>query len=274
MPIYQKSPKALLLDKINASNLAPRPLTETNCIIDSPVAIPETSEGFNTEVTVRGIQYRGFTGSVKFRYRRLDLALLFKNTPLIVDAPRLSQVSQALPNINARYGLNLVWPGFYNDGFVNGGTFVLRAAAENLMYIGAVQGRYLNAGYRLQDVIYQRNLDVLEHPISAADVELGYKSGGMMAFGIDFTEEASIIEAVVDGPMGTGVNFTSGHSTALLQTLVGYGLPTWDFSAARIDHYNQGVVAKANPMYGRVAVISGIVDNNVRGPIYLHYNLL
>ena len=96
----------------------------------------------------------------------------------------------------------------------------------------------------------------------------------MLAFGIDFTTEANVIEAVKDGPLGTGTNFTSGMSDALLQTLVGMGLPTWDYSAARIDHYGQGVVAKANPKYGRVAVISGIVDNTLRGPIYLHYNLL
>lgn len=274
MPIYQKSPKALLLDKINDSNMAPRRLTETNCIIDPPIAIAETSEGFNTEVTVRGIQYRGYTGSVKFRYRRLDLALLFKNTPLIADAPGLGSLTQALPNINARYGLNLVQPGFVNVGFANGALFTMRASSDNLMYIGSVQGRYLNAGYRLQDVIYERNYDVLEHPVSAEDVALKYKSGAMLAFGIDFTTEANVIEAVKDGPLGTGTNFTSGMSDALLQTLVGMGLPTWDYSAARIDHYGQGVVAKANPKYGRVAVISGIVDNTLRGPIYLHYNLL
>lgn len=274
MPIYQKTPTELLLDKINSSNLTPRPLTETNCTMDAPVAIPVTKEGFNTEVTIRGIQYRGYTGSVKFRYRRLDLALLFKNTPLIADAPGLTELWQAIPNINARYGLNLTTAGFVNTAMSDGKTFTLQTTPDNIMYIGSLRGAYLNAGYRLQDVIYQRNLETLVHPISAEDLALKYKSGGMLAFGIDFTTEANVIEALANGPMGTGVNFTSGASDALIQTMVGAGFPRWDYTAARIDHYNGGVVAKANPNYGRVAVISGIEDNNIRGPLYLHYNLL
>ena len=274
MPIYQKSPKALLLDKINAANLAPRQLTELNCTFETPTTIPTTTEGFNTEVVVRGIQYRGYTGSVKFRYRRLDLALLFRNTNLIADAPGITTLTQALPNINARYGLNLTMPGFVDGPILPNVPFIIRATPENLMYIGEVEGRYLNAGYRLQDVLYQRNLETLDHPISSSDIVTGYKSVGMLAFGVDFTPEANIIEALVDGPLGTGVNYTSGATAALMQTLTGLGQPAWDFTAARIDHYGQGVVAKANPNFGHCAVISNIVDNNVRGPIYLHYNLL
>lgn len=273
MPIYNKSPKALLLDKMNAANLASYPLTETNCTLDPPKAISTTKEGFNTEITVRGIQYRGYVGSVTFRYTRLNLATLFKNTPLIVDAPGVWLLSQAVKNINARYGLNLTTSDINDSTIYDGWTFNMNASAKSLQYVGGVQGRYLNAGYRLNDVIYDRNLSTYVHPIDSADVAQGYKSGAMMAFGIDFTLEGNIIDALVDGPMGTGVNFTSGASTALVQTMVGYGLPSWDFSAARIDHYGKGVVAKANPNYDKVAVISGIVDNNLRGPIYLHYNL-
>lgn len=273
MPIYNKSPKALLLDKMNAVNLTVYPLTETNCTIDPPKAIATTKEGFNTEVTVRGIQYRGYIGSVTFRYTRLDLGVLFKNTPLVADAPGLQYTTQAVKNINARYGLNLTSTDVAEYGMSDGYPFTLTALPSCLQYIGSVRGRYLNAGYRLNDVIYDRNLATYVHPIDSADVVKGYKSGGMLAFGLDFTNESNIIDALVDGPLGTGVNFTSGASTALVQTMVGLGFPTWDFSAARIDHYGKGVVAKANPIYDKVAVISNIVDNNVRGPIYLHYNL-
>lgn len=273
MPIYNKSPKALLLDKMNAANMAAYPLTETNCTIDPPRAIATTKEGFNTEVTVRGIQYRGYVGSVTFRYARLDLATLFKNTPLVADAPGLRYTTQAVKNINARYGLNLTATDVAEYLMYDGYAFTLAASPSCLQYIGSVQGRYLNAGYRLNDVIYDRNLATYVHPIDSADVAQGFKSGAMLAFGMDFTNESSVIETLVDGPLGTGVNFTSGASTALVQTMVGLGFPSWDFSAARIDHYGKGVIAKANPIYDKVAVISNIVDNNVRGPIYLHYNL-
>lgn len=274
MAIYSKSPKALLLDEMNRVNAAPIVLNENNCIVGKPAAIATTAEGYNTEVVVTGIQFRGYIGSVTFRYKRLDLALLFKNFKMMFDAPGISSVHTGLANINARYGLNFTTNDLNNQGFYDRLEFTVAAATGSLQYIGSAKAKYVNAGYRLNDVIYQRNLDTYNHPIDAADVLAGFRSGAMLGYGLDLTDEFNIVMAMDDGPMGTGVNFTSGSSAALLQTLVGMGFPSFDYSKATIATYAKGVVAAANPKYQSVAVITGIVDNNIKGPIYIHYNSL
>lgn len=274
MAIYSKSPKALLLDEMNRVNAAPLDLTDTNCKLGKPTVIPTTTEGYNTEIVVSGIQFRGYVGSVTFRYKRLDLALLFKNFPMTFDAPGLTNVWGGIPNVDARYGLNFTQEDLTNLGLVDGGNYTVTADANSLMYIGQCDARYRNAGYRLGDVIYERNLETYNHPLTATDIATGYLSAAMRSYGLDLTDEFNIVTAMVDGPMGSGVNYTSGGSQALVQTLVGMGFPSFDFTKASIATYAQGVIAVANVKYDKVAVISGIVDNNIKGPIYLHYNLL
>lgn len=272
MAIYGKTPKALLLDKINSTAPAPVPLTEFNCTIGTPVTIATTAEGYNTEVKVSGIQGRGYIGVTTFRYKRLDLALLFKNAPPIIDSPIARTIFLGLPNLNARYGMNFTQDDVVNRGLQDGYQYTLTAQAGSLQYTGLIVGRYNNAGYRLNDVIYQRNLDTYNHPITADELLNGYQSGGMIGFAIDYTDEANVITAMVAGPMGTGPNFTSGNSEALKQTMMGLGFPNWDYSKASIALYAAGIVKAANPKY-LVAVITDVVDNNIKGPIYLHYNL-
>jgi len=274
MAIYSKSPKALLLDEMNRANAAPYPLTENNCKVGSPVVIATTPEGYNTEIVVSGIQFRGYIGSVTFRYKRLDLALLFKNFTMTFDAPAISTVLQGLANINARYGLNFTADDLNNRSFYDKLNFPVVANPKSLQYVGTANARYVNVGYRLNDVIYERNLNTYRHPLSSADVQSGLRSASMLSFGLDLTDEFNMLTAMKDGPMGTGPNFTSGNSAALVATLVGRGFPNFDYSKASIATYAQGVVAAARPGYQKVTVISDIVDNNIKGPIYLHYNLL
>jgi hypothetical protein len=272
MAIYGKTPTALLLDKINTTAPAPVPLTEFNCTIGVPVTIPITAEGYNTEVKVSGIQGRGYIGVTTFQYKRLDLSLLFKNAAPVIDSPIANTIFNGLPNLNARYGMNFTTDDVVNRSLQDGYQFTLTAQAKSLQYTGSIVGRYNNAGYRLNDIIYMRNLDTYNHPVSTEDLALHYRSGGMIGYAIDYTDEANVITAMVAGPMGTGANFTSGNSEALKQTMVGFGFPDWDYSKASIALYAAGIIKAANPKY-LVAVITDVVDNNIKGPIYLHYNL-
>lgn len=272
MAFYGKSPTALLLDKINATNPAATPLTVNNCTLGLPAAITPTAEGFNTEVKVSGVQGRGYIGVTSFQYKRLDLSVLFKNTTVIVDSPIARTLYLGLPNLNARYGMNFTQDDVYNAVLMDSTNFVLQAQPGSLQFIGQVTARYNNVGYRLSDVIYARNLDTYNHPLTADDILDGFQSGGMLGFGIDYTSESNIITAMTVGPMGTGPNYTSGRSEALKNTMVGLGFPNWDYSNASIALYAAGILKAANPNY-LVAVITGVTDINIKGPIYLHYNL-
>lgn len=274
MALYSKTPKALLLDEINRANAAPYDLTENNCKLGVPTPIAVTKEGYNTEIVVSGIQFRGYVGSVTFQYKRLDLALLFKNQTATFDAPAIGTVYAGLANLNARYGLNFTQDDLVNHGFYDGANFTVNAKTTSLQYIGVFPARYRNAGYRLNDVIYERNLDCYNHPVDFDLVDVGKLSGAMLTFNKDYTDEAYVMAALVDGPLGTGPNFTSGNSAAVMATIARMGLPTIDWSQATVYTVNKGVIAKLNPTYDKVAVIDGFKDNNIVGPIYLQYNLL
>ena len=274
MAIYGKSPKALLLDEMNRLNAAPTLLTENNCLISDPKVIPETKEGYNTEVVVTGIQFRGYINSVTFRYRRLDLALLFKNQVATFDAPAISTVWNGLSNLNARYGLNFTKDDLANRSFYNGLDFTISAIPTSYQYFGTFNARYRNGGYRLNDVIYDRNLDAYNHPLKQDDMKAGFKSGQMLSFNLDLTAEFNIVSALIDGPLANGPNFNNGTTQSLMQTLASMGFPSFDYSKASVATYNKGVVGVLMPKYDKVAVISGLEDTNIKGPIYLQYNLL
>jgi hypothetical protein len=274
MAIYSKSPKALLLDEMNRLNLAPTKLNENNCIVGVPQSIPVTPEGYNTEVVVTGIQFRGYINSVTFRYRRLDFALLFKNLVVTIDAPTARSVYTGLANLNARYGLNLTQDDVGDGAFYDGLNFTIGALPGSYQYFGSFNARYRNGGYRLNDVVYDRNLDAYNHPLTQDVVSTGIKSGQMLSYGLDMTGEFNIVSVMADGPLGNGPNFNSGNTQSLVQTLVSMGFPSFDYSKASIATYNKGVIGILNPKYDKVAVISGIVDPNIQGPIYLQYNLL
>lgn len=274
MALYSKTPKALLLDEMNRANAAPYDLTENNCKLGVPTVITPTKEGFNTEIVVSGIQFRGYIGSVTFRYKRLDLALMFKNQTVTFDAPAIGSVFRGLANLNARYGLNFTQDDLVDQGFYDGLNFTVNAKATSLQYIGQFPARYRNAGYRLNDVIYERTLNCYNHPVDFNGLDAGKVSGSMLTFNKDYTDQAYVIAALVDGPLANGPNFTSGNSAAVMATLTNMGLPAFDWSQATVYTVNKGVIAKLNPAYDKVTVIDGIKDNNIVGPIYLQYNLL
>lgn len=270
MPIYKDTPLNLVLSTINTLNPSDRLLSLDNALIQS--ITDSSEEGRNTEITFRAKNLRGYSGTQTFHHNRLDLATLFLNIDLIIDVPAKTRLHQALANINVRYGLNFTTDDIVDGQIVDGFGFTLEAKPDSLQYKGSVRGLYWNAGYRLADVVYDRNLPELNHPLTHVDISLGFKSGAMLGYGIDFTMDANILENVVDGPLDSGVNVTNGSTTALMQTMSSYGFPTWVATGAVANTYPASIVTNANAKYDRVLVISSLTDPAMKGPIYLHYN--
>lgn len=272
MALYSQSQQQYLVDAINARNPgAIDLLTLKNCFIGKPKVITQKfPTDPNTEITVRGRPGSGYNGSQTFRYTRLSLSDLFKNMTPVITMPNIGTTLQAVANINGRYGLNLLPEDVVSYYLYRNSLSPLRVYGTCLQYVGSVNIKYVPGPYSLEELVVNNVLDVMKHPI---DPDEGKKCGTMLAYGIDFTEEYSLLNAFTAGALGTGVNFTSGRSQALVDMMVSHGLPSWSFIGARAQIKTTASEPRANKMFDRVLVITLVDDPDVAGDWLLHYNI-
>ena len=272
MALYSQSQQQYLVDAINVRNPgAIDLLTLKNCFIGKPKAIPQNfPTDPNTEITVRGRPGSGYNGSQTFRYTRLSLSDLFKNFTPVITMPGIGTTLQAVANINGRYGLNLLPEDVVSYYLYRNSLSPLRVYGTSLQYTGSVNIKYVPGPYSLEELVVNNILNELNHPIDPDD---GKKCGTMLAYGVDFTDEYQLLSSFTPGPLGTGDNFTSGRSQALVDMMESHGLPRWDFTGARVQVKTTANETRANKRFDRVLVITLVNDPDVAGDWLLHYNI-
>lgn len=98
-----------LINKDNADTL-PWPLDRENFIYGKPRIIPgATADVSNTEIRIQAKSSSNYRGSVDLKYRRIDLGVLFRGIPIVINRWWVSYIdaNTLVPLINERYGLNL-----------------------------------------------------------------------------------------------------------------------------------------------------------------------
>lgn len=270
MPIYSKAGKDMVFDLINASNPRDIPFTAQNTVIESITAQSNTVDGkaYNTKARVRGLAGTGYTGVQTVYYNRLSLPTLLSGVVFRLDSFSAASVHEALPVLNARYGLTLTTADVTNPN-LNG---VGQANYNSSVTVSGIAGSYLlttNAAslyyYRglpvLSAFVLNKNVPAYNHPVSDPTV----KSASMLTIGLDFTESKNLL--LVDG---TGMPNFAALSQVLTQT---YGLPAWDapLNSNYVVDVATSTVTAANQKFDRVVVQTGILNGQVAGAAYYHY---
>lgn len=103
---FTQSSKKILVDLINEDNPG-HGFTEAILEFGLPTAAPGGSPARNTQVTVSAAADSGYSGSVDVLYNRVDMALIPGTNPTVFPAGNATNVSDLIPEINARYHINL-----------------------------------------------------------------------------------------------------------------------------------------------------------------------
>lgn len=272
MPLYNASPKQLILDEINRLNNPPVKLTLGNTSFDVPEIInPPLADGSNTRIRIKAKQGHDIQGMYTHEYKRLDLSLLFLNTPLVIDQQGVTSTHGGLTNINLRYGLNFT-PDDIVDLFVgaNGPSVPFGAKAGSLQYIGGVRVTNVPRPNWLNLSVQDRLLDACFHFNNKPVNKL---SGAMLNYAFDYTDESTVLKNVKAGLLESPENILSGAVATIRSALLANGIPAFDYTGSTVGVYSASMVKGGNTgSFSYVCVIDNITDPNVVGPIYLHYN--
>ena len=272
MALYPKSGKQMVFDLINAANPSAVPYSETNSAIEAIVATNTTVDGvvYNTSARLRGLAGAGYTGTKTVYYNRLSLATLFYNTRFNLNSFSAKSVYEALPSLNARYGLSLtqadIGDGVLNNpnqANYNGAVSVYGKAGSSLLTTAGVTLYYYRGLPQLEAFVLNKRLDAYKHPTT--DGNATKLSAQMLTIGLDFTEVKNML--TVDG---TGMP----QFSALQQVLTTqYGLPSWDapLNSNYVTDNATSAVGNANKAFDRVVVQTGIDNGVVTGVAYYHY---
>jgi hypothetical protein len=131
MALYPKQSLQMLVDLINAANPnLPVPVTTTNVLYGTPTAITPTGGNIqNTSIKVTAVAASKYIGNTTLTYRRLDFGTLFRSLPIVIYkySPALTgqspyKISDLLPAINAKYGLNLTTADVVDGSMAAGNT--------------------------------------------------------------------------------------------------------------------------------------------------------
>ncbi|BDD79840.1 hypothetical protein [Burkholderia phage FLC9] len=116
MSLYPKQSLQMLVDLINQANPdLPVPVTTTNVLYGAPSSVTPTGGNIqDTAIKVTAAAGTKYIGNTTLNYRRINFATLFRSLPIVIykyspAATGVSpyKISDLLPAINAKYGLNL-----------------------------------------------------------------------------------------------------------------------------------------------------------------------
>lgn len=246
---------------INEANLPPKAFTARNLRLQTPEV--NVGDGYNTRLEVGGIPGRGYYNNSEVFYRRIDLGIVVRTTPLKTTAPLTQEL--VIDLLNAACGLFLtlddVEPFDVPDIVTEGvGSVTLVATPLSLGFTGTLTFDLEYGRSELDSVVGARSLPVLRHPI---DVDTRM-SARMMTWSKDFT---SLRDALVVNKTGDYTDWSAVQAACLL-----LGIPAWD--KGKIADYATSAVPDANPLFDRVVIQRGASGPRIVGDIYFHYNLL
>jgi hypothetical protein len=131
MPIVSQQSQALVLSLINSSNPSlPFPIDATQVKFEPCAAItPANGTIQDTQVRIVALPGGKYAGNVMLSYRRLDPSVIFRSVPIVINLYSAAaagsspyKMSQLLPYINAKYGLNLQIADIVDVSFPAGNT--------------------------------------------------------------------------------------------------------------------------------------------------------
>jgi len=163
---YTKLPRAIIVDLINETN-AGAGMTEALLDFGLPT-VPTGTPARNTELTVTAKAGSGYSGSVTLKYNRVDMAEIPGALNVEYTKGDAENISDLIPEINARYGINLQAEDYVDAPLPNfTGTpnekidFEIVAAADSLVWRASLILKLASEDIPLSSVITNDTLNGL-----------------------------------------------------------------------------------------------------------------
>lgn len=163
---YTKSSKAIIVDLINKSQTPEGAITEASVLLGAASA-NTTNPGTDgdTKLTVTGVIAEGLKGEVVVTYNRVPAADIPGARQKSFEKGTFTKVSQLLPQINARYGVNIAadeivdadLPALTTDPVA----FNLVFVAGSLVFTGTLALEVTPDATDIEDIIAVKVLDGL-----------------------------------------------------------------------------------------------------------------
>lgn len=164
---FTKEDKQVIIDLLNGS-VAGLALTPELVTFGLPTV--QAVNGRNTKLTITAVPGSGYKNFKDLEYNRVDLAVIPGARSIEFPAGNATQISEIIPEINARYNINLSANDFVDgplptfEGEPNEKKdFVVTAAADSLVYRGTVTFSLVAEDLDLNVLIADPVLDGLEY---------------------------------------------------------------------------------------------------------------
>lgn len=170
---FIKTPKAILVDLINSTNNTNYP--PALFTFAPPFALDNLDEsGCDTEIEVYGSVSSTWTGSLRFKYNRVNLSSIPGNrSTSFAIAVTVDKLSELIPLINARYGINITADDYVEDTLPvidsdSSVSYTFFASSVSLVFKGSLSltlSRSVDGGILipLSTLIVNTNLDIFNY---------------------------------------------------------------------------------------------------------------
>jgi hypothetical protein len=254
MSLYPKQSMQMLVDLINASNpTLPVPLTASNALYGTPTVItPAAGTIQNTSIKVTALAGTKYVGNTTLKYRRIDFGTLFRSLPIVIykySPATVGQnpykISDLLPSLNAKYGLNLQTTDIVDGFFPVGNTaavpaiglaagtrnasVTVTAATGSPGYVGSFTFYWVQAPQDIAGMISVTNLETARaYPGGRSVVDSSVHVVDLDTYSYDFTTPMNAGAAAIGQSLATFLNFattvpldttTAPYTTAIAQVI-------------------------------------------------------
>jgi hypothetical protein len=310
MPIITEDSTSLVLDLINANNSGslPTPVSKDNCRLGPVTKVSVSSKPtLNSALTVGPGTHTTWINSKPIRYRRIDLAVLFRGNPLTVMKPspvvpngaaqNTFTLYQLLADINSQNGTAFTTDDFNNiqftistsDPLIKGRpsqTLTVTAKETSVGYIGTFAVRWIAAKPKITDLIPDAKQVLAGRVFPDGSLTLVGKKplGQFQTYGLDASALKAVF-ATIPNPWYSPAGQATGPFIQILDWLnANTGRTNWNNSAASTDggtcniNWNNVALPNANypeansTDYNQLIVLNAAADSWFTGKIYLHYN--
>lgn len=243
------------------ANNPPKPFTDVTVLIGD-VATVEGQE-WNTRLVLNGKPGKGYYGPAEVFYDRVNLGTMDVSKVIRTTKPLTPELIVSL--INSAYGLWLTADDIDEPippVLTEGGSDLVTISSKTTS-IGFIGENYFSFEYgrsELSDVVSNRSLTVLKHPIAVTDK----LSARMLTWSKDFT---SLRDAIKVNKEGT---YTDWDAVQVACSV--YGIPAW--TKGPIVDKATSEVPDSNQLFDRVVIQTGVSSTGMAGSVYLHYNIL
>jgi hypothetical protein len=165
---FTKAPKQIILDLINEKNPS-LGLTEELVTFGAP-AVYSGAENRNTKLTLAAVEpSSGYSGSRDIFYNRVDISVVPGTRSKVFSLGNAVNISDLIPEINARYGINLTaddytdaaLPTFTDQVPGEEKDFTITITAGSLVWTNSVTLQLQRNDIPLEDAIAENILDGL-----------------------------------------------------------------------------------------------------------------